>query len=189
MHQTSARACVHRLATTLKEALEGWATGKLAHLPDVPGIYLVVCRSSLQRGIGQTRTSIRARVRAQLRELQAGHHNHVMAAAAEQFGLDSFAFAALEVLVTAPGHDGSWRRIDLNMRELAWAHRLQTLTEPCGFNLVAGGHHSAATRLRHRERLLLRASPPGYSRLPGIASTSPVAPALLISMESHHGVR
>ena len=150
----------------------------IACLPKGPGIYGMWNRVTRLWNIGQSE-NIRLRCqlhRSQLRLGAAG--NMRIRRDVEKHGADAFFFFALEVVTDA---SGMALKHKLNHSEVWWVLQFQAHDERYGYVGEAGRIRTMGSRLRDREKKLMRYNSNKYQLLPGVDLYDPIHPLLLAS--------
>ena len=147
-------------------------------LPTTHGIYGMLNRVTRMVNIGQAE-NIRRRCAMHRSQLRAGTAPNLrMRRDAQRHGADVYTYVTLELLEI--GTQTNVKR-ELNKRELWWVVQFQAHVEQFGYVSEAGHCRTRGSRLRDRERKLLRPNSQKYELLPGVDICDPIHAGLLES--------
>ncbi|PND37382.1 hypothetical protein C1O66_07470 [Paucibacter aquatile] len=144
-----------------------------AHLPESPGIYVVLNVRDGRRMVGVTK-NVRKRATVHFGQIKAGKcQNRLLRRAAELAHFDDFQVICVQEI------DGNLRHAQRAMLEYAWAVRLRSCREDTGYNLAAGAHWTPGARFRVTEERMEKFG--RYMQLSHVDHWAPINEELLAS--------
>jgi hypothetical protein len=150
----------------------------IACLPTGAGIYAMWNRVTRMWNIGQS-ANMRVRCQQHRSELRAGTASNLrIRRDVEKHGADSFFYFALQEVTVTPGMNLTHK---LNQLEVKWVLQFQAHDERYGYVAEAGRCRTIGSRLRDREKKLMRYNSNKYQMLPGVDLYDPIHPTLLAS--------
>jgi len=145
-----------------------------AHLPDSPGIYVLMNVRNGRRMVGVTKKSVKKRATVHFGQIKSCKcPNQLLRRAAELGSVEDFRIFCVE------GIDENLRPAQRARLEYAWAVDLWSCRENTGYNLQAGAHWTPGARFRVTERRMETFG--RYTPLPHIDHWAPINEELLAS--------
>lgn len=146
-------------------------------LPRKAGVYCILNRCNGRRYVGLAQ-NIHQRGLFHRGELSRGmSSNPLLRRDAQEHGPSAFFLFAIRL----DGFSDDLTPQELEQLEIWFATQMGSHDERYGYNLEAGHHRTRASRLRDRERKLLRPNSSKYQLLAGVKLHDPVNPAMLDS--------